>query len=86
MLNREQLKRFYKAVEIIDEYFDFNRFDTDKIDKVIQLGEQNNLEGINAILNKNKAITSDELLEELFNISYKEINDEAHKLGYSKIY
>jgi len=86
MLNKEQLKRFYKAVEIIDEYFDFNRFDTEKIDKVIHLGEQNNLEGINALLNKNRAINSDELLEELFNITFKEINEESHKLGYSKIY
>lgn len=86
MLSREELKRFHKAVEIIDEYFDFNRFNTEKLDKVINLGEQHNLEGINAILNKNKCITSDELLEDMFKITFKEINAESHKLGFSKIY
>ena len=86
MLNSTQLKRFYRAVEIIDEYFDFNRFDTNKIDKVIEFGERGNLEGINAIMNVNKLETSDELLDELFNIKFSEINNEAHKLGYSKIY
>ena len=85
MLDKQELRKFYKSVEIIDEFFDINRFDTDKMDKVISLGEQFNLEGINVLLNKNDLDTAEELLMELFKIEIKEINENSQKYGYYKI-
>lgn len=78
MLNKNELKKFYAAVETLDEYFESNLFSQnqiEKIDKIIFFGEHNNLEGINQVMNRNKAISAEELLQEFFQIPIQDINN-----------